>query len=224
MLRLATYYTPTHREMCERYVLSRASGFSEVVAREYPQRCPTGAFKQAGWNDCMQDKLDLLLRLPVDGAATLYVDSDVAVLPGLAEWAESRVRSMSFHEIGYSDDVVQWCAGVMLFRSTAKVQAWWRLVADLSPIWNLPDQDVIHQLRGQADAQAGTLPVPMSVLPADRVCNWATLGNLSVWSGEPIAVPETCVAWHANWVVGIDAKLSMLERVVETHGATSVQG
>ena len=222
MLRLATYYTPSHQAMCERFVLSRAAGFSDVVVREYPQRCASGVFKSDGWNACMDDKLDLLMRLPVDGTPTLYVDSDVAILPGLAEWAEDRVRSMEFHEIAYSDDVVQWCAGVMLFRSTAKAHAWWQLLAGLSPIWNLPDQDVIHQLRSQASAQNGRLPVPMSVLPPDRICNWATLGNMMPWNGEQFSVPATCVAWHANWVVGVSAKLAMLERVLETQRTASV--
>lgn len=214
MLRLVTYYTPTHKEMCERYVLSRAWGFKEVRSLEYGQRCESGAFKSAGWNACMLDKLDCLLRLPMDGQPTLYVDSDVALMPGLHEWAERQFADMDFDGVAMSDDVVQWCAGVMLFRSTAKVHAWWRLIATLSTIWDLPDQDVIDQLRRQADDRRGTLPVPVTVIPADRVCNWATLGNRTVWAGEPFDVPPTCVAWHANWVVGVDSKLEMLERVV----------
>ena len=222
MLRLATYYTPSHREMCERFVLSRATGFSEVVSREYPQRCATGVFKSDGWNACMDDKLDLLIRLPTDGMPTLYVDCDVVLLPGLAKWCDGEVRQMGFHDIAYSDDVVQWCAGVMLFRCTARVRAWWQLIANLSPIWNLPDQDVIHQLRQQCADRKGVLPVHMRTLSADRVCNWATMGNMSVWTGEPIAVPSSCVAWHANWTIGIPAKTTMLDRVLETHAGASV--
>lgn len=213
MLRLATYYTPTHREMAERFVLSRAEGFTEVIAREYPQTCPSAVFKEQGWNACMLDKLDLLMRLPQDGVPTLYVDADVCLLPGLAEWCNERIRGMQFHEIAYSDDAVQWCAGVMLFRSTTRTQAWWRLVADLSPIWNAPDQDVIHGLRMQAQHHSGSLPVPMSVLPGDRVANWATIGNRSVWSGEAFDVPPGCLAWHANWTIGVAAKEEMLRRV-----------
>ena len=214
MLRLVTYYTPTHRAMCEQYVLSRAWGFHEVRAVEYGQRCPSGAFKQAGWNASMLDKLDCLMRLPMDGQPTVYVDADVALMPGLHEWAERQFADMDFNGVGMSDDVVQWCAGVMLFRSTARVHAWWRLIADLSPVWDLPDQDVIDQLRRQAEQRSGSLPVPIVVLPSDRVCNWATLGNRTVWAGEPFEVPATCVAWHANWVVGVDAKAEMLRRVV----------
>lgn len=212
-MRLVTYYTQTHEAMAQRFVLSRAWKFSAVHATKCEQVCPTGAFKSDGWNACMIDKLQCLLRLPADGEPTLYVDSDVILQPGLAEWCEERIRSMAFDEIAYSDDIVQWCAGVMLFRSTTRTQAWWRLVADLSPIWNVPDQDVIHGLRMQAQHHSGSLPVPMSVMPGDRVANWATIGNRSVWSGEAFDVPHGCLAWHANWTIGVAAKEEMLRRV-----------
>ena len=208
-MRLLTYYTPSHADMCRRFVLSRAWAFSEVRAIEYQQTCPTGAFKQPGWNRCMDDKLDALLRLPVDGEPTLYVDSDVILWPGACQWAENHIRGMSFDEIAYSDDVVQWCAGVMLFRPTTKTRRWWELVADMSRLLDQPDQDVIHALR----TNAKSLPVPMSVMPSDKVANWATLGNTSVWQGESIAVPKSCYIWHANWCVGVEAKMKMLEQV-----------
>jgi hypothetical protein len=208
-MRLLTYYTPSHADMCRRFVLSRAWAFSEVRAIEYQQTCPTGAFKQPGWNRCMDDKLDALLRLPVDGEPTLYVDSDVILWPGACQWAENHIRGMSFDEIAYSDDVVQWCAGVMLFRPTTKTRRWWELVADMSRLLDQPDQDVIHALR----TNAKSLPVPMSVMPSDKVANWATLGNTSVWQGESIAVPKACYIWHANWCVGVEAKMQMLEQV-----------
>lgn len=221
-MRLVTYYTPTHYDMCRTYVLSRAWKFAEVRATEYQQRCPSGAFKHDGWNACMLDKLDCLLRLPMDGQATLYVDSDVVLMPGLHEWCERQVADMDFDGVAYSDEVIQWCAGVMLFRSTAKTHAWWRLIADLSPIWNAPDQDVIHAIRSQCSERGGRMPLPMHVLPSDRVCNWATAGNMSVWSGEAFDVPASCVAWHANWTIGVDAKAEMLRRVAT--GETSSGG
>lgn len=224
-MRLVTYYTPSHADMCRRYVLSRSWKFAEVRSFEYGQTCPTGSFKQEGWNACMNDKLDCLLRLPMDGQATLYVDADVALMPGLHEWAEEQIRQIPFDGIAYSDDVVQWCAGVMLFRSTSKVHAWWRLLQDLSPIWNAPDQDVIHALRHQCHERGGHLPVPMQVLPKESVCSWATLGNLDVWTGQPFEVPTTCVAWHANWTIGVESKSEMLRRVVcgETSSAVLPQ-
>lgn len=206
-MRLVTYYTPSHREMCERYVLSQASGFDDIIVGEYPQTCPTGEFKSAGWNDCMSDKLHLLQHLPCDGMPTLYVDSDVCLMPGLAQWAKE--TSAGLDGVAYSDDVLQWCAGVMLFHDTEQVHRWWRLVEDMSHVLDLPDQETIHVLR----VHGKRLPLPMSVLAPDRICNWATVGGTSPWVGEWFDLPETCVAWHANWTIGIDNKLAMLSRV-----------
>ena len=217
MLRLVTYYTPSHEAMCRRFVLTRAYGFKAVRSVAYGQTCPTGAFKAAGWNQCMLDKLDTLLRVPTDGMPTVYVDADVALMPGFHDWCDQALAFMPKDGVAFSDDVIQWCAGVMLFHATEKVRRWWQLLADLSPIWNLPDQDVIHQLRMQAEQTKGTLPIVPQVIPGDIVCNWATVSAPTVpqpWTGEAFTVPPTCLAWHANWTVGIDNKLAMLERVV----------
>ena len=220
MLRLVTYYTPSHAAMCRRFVLSRAWGFDERRPSRFEQTCPTGAFKTDGWNVCMLDKLRCLMALPEDGMPTVYVDSDVALLRGFSEWCETVFEELPGSAVAFADDVVQWCAGVMLFRTTPAVQGFWRLLADLSPIWNLPDQDIIHQLRGQVTQTGGTLPIVPRVLPPDRVCNWATVNAPTVpqpWDGEPFVVPESCVAWHANWTIGVERKMRMLEGVV-LHG------
>jgi hypothetical protein len=186
MLRLVTYYTPSHEAMCRRFVLCRSGDFDEVRATAYDQTCPSGAFKSDGWNECMLDKLNALMAVPCDGEPTLYVDADVALMPGIASWCKYAIAKMPADAVAFSDDVIQWCAGVMLFRATEQVRRLWQLLADLSLVWNLPDQDVLHQLRLQAHQT----------------------------KGEPFAVPRSCLAWHANWTVGIERKLRMLERVV----------
>lgn len=217
MLRLVTYHTPSHYDMCRRFVLSRADEFAEVVASSYSQTCLTGTFKESGWNTCMLDKLDCLLSLPCDGKPTVYVDSDVAILPGFAAWCASVLSSMPADGVAFADDVVQVCAGVMLFRATPTVHSWWRLLSLMSPVWNLPDQDVIHHLRHQVKQSGGELPVAILQLPGNVVCNWATVNAPQIpaaWTGQQFVVPDTCLAWHGNWVVGIDLKTQMLERVV----------
>jgi hypothetical protein len=172
----------------------------------------------------MLDKLDCLMRLPLDGQPTVYVDADVALFPGFYEWCDETLARMPNDAVAFADDVIQWCAGVMLFRSTPVVHRFWQLLADLSPIWGLPDQDVLHQLRMQSEQTGGKLPIQPQVLHRSVVCNWATVNAPvvpSLWDGEPFVVPPSCLAWHANWTVGIDRKQRMLEQVVlrETSGA-----
>lgn len=228
MLRLVSYYTPTHADMFSRFVRQRAWGFDERVFVECGQTCPTGSFKDDGWNDCMLDKLKVLVNLPADNQPTLYVDADVALMPTLVEWCRWYAEHLEDDTVAFSDDVIQWCAGVMLFRTSRRVQSWWQTVADLSVAWDLPDQDAINHLRMQsASRKGGRLPVKVSLLPRDVVCNWATVNAPTVpaaWDGEPFTVPPTCLAWHANWTIGVERKVQMLERVVlgETSNAAPV--
>jgi hypothetical protein len=219
MLRLASYYTPTHAAMFERFVLPRAADFDDCRVFKYGQTCPTGAFKQPGWNACMADKLRSLLALPTDDAWTLYVDADVALMPGIYQWASDFAATLEPTDVAFADDVIQWCAGVMLFRSSAQIREFWSLVYHLSAAWTIPDQDVIHTLRTQCEERKGVMPIQPRVLPSSVVCNWATVSAPDIpqpWTGEPFAVPESCLAWHANWTVGVDRKMAMLEAA--THG------
>jgi hypothetical protein len=76
----------------------------------------------------------------------------------------------------------------------------------------------------QCEQTRGRLPIQTQVLHKSVVCNWATVNAPVVpapWDGESVVVPPSCLAWHANWTVGIDRKQRMLEHVVlrETSGA-----
>lgn len=216
MLRIVSYYTPTHEDMCRRFVMQRAWGFDERRFVKFGQTCPTGDFKSDGWNDCMLDKLNTLLNLPTDNMPTLYVDADVCLMPSLVEWCRWYVEHLEDDEVAFSDDRIQWCAGIMLFRTTKRVQAFWQTIADLSRAWDLPDQDAMHQLRMQVAERKGVFPIRARVLPADVFCNWATVNEQipQPWDGERFELPPTCLAWHANWTIGISNKMRMLERVV----------
>lgn len=220
MLRLLSYATPSHAAMLERYVMPQAVACDDVRICKFEQTCPTGAFKHDGWNECMLDKLRALLSLPTDGMPTVYVDADVAILPGFVCWADEYAAGLGPHDIAFSDDVIQWCAGVMVFHATTQVREFWQLVFHLANCWNAPDQDVIHTLRVQCEERKGRLPIRPLVMPGDIVSNWATINAPTVpapWDGEPFTVPSACLAWHANYTVGVGRKTAMLEHVVN-HG------
>lgn len=217
-IRLVSYFTPTHEDMCRRFVMDRSWDFHDRQFLKFGQTCPTGEFKKPGWNECMLDKLKALLSLPTDGMPTLYVDSDVALFPGLCQWLSDNIGHLGPADVAFSNDIAQLCAGIMVFYSTPQVHEFWRTVLHCSRMWNLPDQEVIDQFRMHCDERGGAMPINPLVLPSDVFANWATLNAPeipSVWNGEPFELPATCKAWHANWVVGIDRKLQMLEHVTK---------
>lgn len=228
MLRLITYTTPSHAEMCRRFVLNRAKGFGEVICGEYPQKCATGRFKHPGWNACINDKLHALLRLPTDDVRTVYVDADVILLDGFAAFVAGKFDRMESDEISFSDDILQWCCGVMMFRSTKRIQEFFEFVLYASKMFDAPDQEIIHFFRHEGK----NFPLPASVLDRKKICNWATVSSLDtaegretfsakvlkenyLWEGQQIVAPDEMVAYHANFCNGVENKMQMLLQIEE---------
>lgn len=214
---ISTFFTDSHRKMAERHVIHkyRAAGFDDCLCRAEKQRCPSGSFKQYGWNDCTSRKFKWLGNMDADGEPMLFVDADVAIFPGLAEWCEDHLCGMPDNAIAFGDDKVQKCTGVMLFRRTKPVLKWFRFCYEFCDIMGQNDQDgmaVILQIHSQLTGRR--LPVELLTLPDDVICNWASLGNDKPWEGDQeIDPPDSMLAWHANWCIGVEKKAEMLEAV-----------
>lgn len=210
---ICTYYTPSHAEMAADIRKNyKACGFTEYMEWTAPQTCETASFKQHGWNSCTIKKFKRLSELEADGTPVLFVDADVAIFPGLADWC---VEWLDNNEgaIGFGDDVVQKCTGVILFDRYDHVMNWFCLCYDFGCALRQNDQDAMAILETAGSQLNVDLPVDLETLPKDIVSNWAAIGGLNVWKGQEFDVPDTTLLWHANWTVGVELKMRMLERV-----------
>lgn len=210
---ICTYYTPSHAEMAADIRKNyKACGFTDYIEWTAPQSCPSASFKQNGWNICTIKKFKRLSELEPDGTPVLFVDADVAIFPGLADWC---LEWLDSHEscIGFGDDIVQKCTGVILFDRYDHVLDWFRLCYDFGYAMRQNDQDSMAILESAGSQLNVPLPVDLEKLPGEVVSNWATLGGKGVWAGEEFHIPETTLLWHANWTVGVESKTKMLERV-----------
>lgn len=212
---IATYCTPSHAAMANRFVLGtmhRAGFGGVVICAEEQQLCPSGVFEQPGFREASADKLRFLSGMPADGRAMLFVDADVVLFPGLAEWCEQILADKPDNWIGLQDDVVQWCTGVMLFRRTTAVLDWFRFVYQMCVFADMNDQAGWHALR----LAAKNWPVHCETLPQNVIGNYAYMtGGAGVWDGGSLtSLPDGCLLWHANWCVGVERKTRMLELVM----------
>ena len=101
-------------------------------------------------------------------------------------------------------------------------------MAYVSKMLAAPDQDIIHFFRQNSPK----FPLPVSVLDRQKVANWATVssedtaeGNEAfvsevkksgcLWEGQQIKAPAEMVAFHANFCIGVEAKMQMLSQIEE---------
>lgn len=211
---ICTYYTPTHKKMAnDVYEYHSACGFSDMLMWDGPQTCPSGSFKQHGWNFCTAQKYRHLSEMEPDFKKVLFVDADVAIFPGLAEWCWQWLEDNP-NCIGFGDDIIQKCTGVMLFERSPEVLDWFMFCYAFCSVMHQNDQDGLQIIESIADQlNVPRLPIKLEKLPGEIISNWAHLGARSPWEGEPIDVPESTLLWHANWCVGVKNKMEMLTQV-----------
>ena len=219
-MKLITYSSPSHREMCERFVLSnyRKAGFSDCVLYETEQVCQSGNYNQPGFAEATQGKLGCLASVAI-GQSVCYVDADCVILPGLADWCDRWIQSNQL-SIGHGKDVRkrpenagQFCTGTLVFTQTQKTVEWWQFLKQLAWMLSTHDQDALIA----AVSMAERVPVSLDFLDNTVFANWSNFGNLEqkVWLGEDLIVPKSTLCWHANFVVGVEKKIKMLEMVVD---------
>lgn len=210
-VKLVTFSTPSHREMAERFVLSNAhdAGFDDVLAyHSQHQYCKSARFNTEGFDLACIQKVATLANLPI-GGKYLYVDADCLIRPGLAEWCDQYLTGIG-STISFGDDVAEFCMGVVLWQQTEQSAKLFSCIEMVAFMLGGNDQAALHALL----AQAKRVPVNMRKLPSSIISNWPVMNDASNkhWQGEPFKVLISCLCWHANFCIGVERKIEMLER------------
>lgn len=211
---LATYTTPSHAAMCERFVISRGelAGFDSARLCEDRQLCESGAYNREGFAEQTWAKVKMLSELPA-GEAYCYVDADCVLFAGLADWCRQWLVDNP-DAIGHGDDILQLCMGTLVWKQTTETARWFRYVYDTAVLLGRHDQDAVQIIRDIGL----NLPVQLARMPNTIFANHASRRDRTAkpWTAEqPLYVPETTLCWHANFCVGVERKVLMLEKVLE---------
>lgn len=205
------FYTDSHKEMAEKYVISRAelAGFQRenVFWWQATQRCKTAKYGESGFVDSMLDKLVALQEIPV-GEKWLYVDADVILCRGLHDAVDE--MELQRDQICCQWDDGQLCLGVVLFQQTAFTRDWWRFLRYYASMMDMIDQSAMHRLL----LDAKRVMVKFGALPFPAFGNWSHIRtDKKLWDGQDFDLPDDIKLWHANFTLGLSNKYKMLSMV-----------
>ena len=77
-MKIYTYFTPSHREMFEKWFLKELTEF-EVVETKGDQECQTGHYYQEGWKNTTMKKVDVFIQAVKENMGDVFVFSDVDI-------------------------------------------------------------------------------------------------------------------------------------------------
>lgn len=215
-MRLYTYMTPSHRTLFDEFLYpSLKTHFlcdpsNELTAREGEQITASGCFSDEGFNRTTIEKVRLWLRAAEENPHEpwIYCDPDICFY---RPFARDLLRYARRFDLAGQSDKSQYfeiCTGLFVAKSSRRLTEFLGAIEHLMSTSDIHNDQLafIRISREFPDLSFGLLP------RAYWSVHWSTRGNL--WEpGMKLKVPLSIRAHHANYTLGVDGKMRLLQEV-----------
>lgn len=206
------YYTPSHEVFLDQFIKSCPKDL-ELIFQIGKQEC-TGRFLEEGWMRSMVQKVQHILRGIEENWGGTFLHADVDV-----QFFTDKIKDRLLHqlEIGGKDIAAQadrrednpksrkCCAGFFVAKANRNTKSIFEAILKEIKRPNNPknrhDQWWMDKLGHHS----------IYLLPRKQYWSHRKLWN----RGDPIDPPPEIIMHHANWITGVDKKVSQL-RLVKT--------
>jgi hypothetical protein len=210
-MKIYTFYTPSHEVFLNEWFIPSLKNTNqdfELVVRKFDQKCSTGKFMDEGWNDTMSDKIDYILHSideTPEGEYFIHADCDIQFFKDIKQNLQTVHYEM--FDICAQSDMGSACCGFMIIRSNSKTKKLFQDIKTLIKKKIFPnDQIALNAIYKNYD-------VSLCLLGYQYFSVWMSNGG-KVWHGEELQdIPDNLILHHANFSVGIQDKINLMNIV-----------
>ena len=212
MLSLYTCYSESHKRLYADYFMKTlpAAGNVSLAARVIPQVCPSGEFRQEGWNRMGLEKVKIMLKACQSNDVFVFSDCDVVFFKPL----DSLLEQLGDFDFVGQDDSKGICSGFFVCRRNERTLAMFeRMVALLSSAKEvrMADQYALNACLRTVHHRK----IPLALVSSVRFFRGSAVTNKRAISEITVAdLPPTMLAFHANWCCSLELKSLLLARVL----------
>ena len=212
-MKIITFYTDTHVVLYDRFVetLKVTNPNLELHSYKTDQISKSGEYSSEGFNATMVDKLDSILKtipLMEENEYFLYADCDIQFFDDMEKDLKPYMDSNDYDML-FQDDIIRYCAGFFLCKNNEKTRQFFEMIK--GEIKNyLDDQEAMN-----AYIRRGHNGMKFGKLPRNKYFTVAAANGGKRWNGKDFEVPSNVIIHHANWVVGVDTKIKLMDYVKE---------
>lgn len=209
-MKLYTFYTDSHKELYEDYFKktwdeNKLDKSFDLVVDYFPQESG-GNFMDEGWNLTMKKKVKYILKSIEDtwGESFIHADCDIQFFGDFKKDIKDKLEK---NDLVAQRDESLLCAGFFACKSNEKTKELWEKVYNnIDKFGN--DQLALNSLKG--DVKTDFLD--------EKYFNISFVYN-GVWTVESKVdanlIPKDIYIHHANWTVGVNNKIKMMNYVRE---------
>lgn len=205
-----THYSDSHKAMYENYFrtsLRKLYSKEEVIIRAayHKQTTVGGQFMSQGWLDAMDIKLDVILRALDETAEFIFADCDIQFLKPFIHIVRDELKNF---DLVCQEDRGSLCAGFFGCKSNDQTKL----------LFNTIKKQFRSMVNDQVALNELSHLVKCKMLDKNQ---FFTVGNFFensngtyVWDNvTTIIPPKEAVLHHANYVIGVDNKMKLLEMI-----------
>lgn len=201
MTKVYTVYSESHKNLYNNYFLKTLPKDLDVVSHKIPQNCPSANFYETGWADTCFKKTEIFLRACEENFNDIFVFSDVDIQFFTNSIVEDLLVELQDYDLACQFDTgfLPYCSGFFICRSNSRTL----------DLFNTINQKYIREDQTSLNCYINKCKAKFLSNKFYTVAQ--SIGT--VWSGQDFNIPTNIVLHHANWVVGVDNKIVLLDLV-----------
>ena len=210
-IKLLTFFSESHKDMYNNhFLLSFNNHLSEsftLIPNTIEQYTKDGNYYDKGFNRAMKEKIKIIISNidTFDENLMVFADADIQFFGDFSNYIKNDIGD---YDIMFQDDILCLCAGFMVFKQTEDVKKFFINVYNITHNFE-HDQVAINHL-------INTDQHNLKVKKLDRE-TFFTIGSATKakqWNGETnLEIPKNILVHHANWTVGNDNKIKLLNYI-----------
>lgn len=211
MVTLYTHFTDSHKPMYDRFFypsLRKLYSKDEVKVRALhtPQISKTGSFMSQGFVETVDVKVDHILRALDEQEQFIFADVDICFYKPFVDDIMNKLKN---YDIVCQEDRDSLCSGFFACKSNSLTKGLFKEIKNHLRANNVNDQVSLNALKG----------IVTSGMLDKRA--YYTVGNFftnkngtNIWDNRTDIKPtKEMILHHANYVVGVDNKIKLLEMI-----------
>lgn len=212
-MKIITFYSDSHYNIYNDYFLPSYKNYlsqNKLITKKINQISPTGEYESEGFDNVMVEKINFIIEnIDINEKTELvYADCDVQFFKNFSV-------EMGDNDILFQDDFNAYCAGFFIAKQTQKVLDFFVDVKEKfikEKNGKIHDQNIINMMFNE-----GYNKIKKDFLPNDNFWTVAFSTQGQQWYGQDIEVPKNIVMHHANFTVGIQNKINLLNLVKQIY-------
>jgi len=202
--RLLTFYSDSHDVLFKNYLKPSVDKINEydLIPQRYEQ-IGTGSFMDKGWKDSMLKKLEFIVQTIDEcwGDCFVFADADIIFIDKSKDFLLSELDK---NDVVFQRDLDDLCAGFFMMKSNKNTL---HFIEECIKKYEQYPED-------QTAMRENTNLIKYKLLP-DEIFNISMINGGKVWDGETYTIPKNILVFHANWSIGIKAKIDLFNLVID---------